>query len=288
MSGWQDSHFGPQISHASSVCSPHSVHRSDSSTDSSSSSSADSSGATAASLAGQKFKGLHANGEQPPPSPVLEQHHSLRGAVDTVRAARAFPRHDEYRKTFDLFDMDQDGKVSLNEVGAIMRVLSHTLGWTDPVTDGEMELMVSQVDTNGDGVIHFDEFCQMMHNLENGKSRLGVIASLEYSLFLAAKPRVGAVLPPGWQQFDHAGIPYYVNKLEGTTQWDFPVDLRTLRRAASAAWAHASFGHIDDVADVFHNPLNGLQLVPDIEASPRPAADHQRSRIYHRIHHTQL
>ncbi|KAK8792837.1 hypothetical protein WA158_005001 [Blastocystis sp. Blastoise] len=62
----------------------------------------------------------------------------------------------EYRQTFDLLDRDQKGAINRQEFKALMRSLGQY------PTDDEIEEMISQFDTNSDGLINFDEFLQMM------------------------------------------------------------------------------------------------------------------------------
>lgn len=62
----------------------------------------------------------------------------------------------EFKEVFSLFDKDGDGTISTTELGTVMRTLGQN------PTEQEIELMIEEVDVNGDGDIDFDEFCNLM------------------------------------------------------------------------------------------------------------------------------
>ncbi|KAH3859224.1 neo-calmodulin-like [Dreissena polymorpha] len=63
---------------------------------------------------------------------------------------------EEMRQAFRVFDKDDDGTISTHELRTVMRSLGQ-----DP-TQEELEDIVRQADTDGDGVIEFDEFIALM------------------------------------------------------------------------------------------------------------------------------
>ena len=65
---------------------------------------------------------------------------------------------EEYRDAFDLFDRDGNGKVSSDELGPLMRSLG-----ANPKDDHLQEL-INEVDYDGDGVLNFTEFIDLMVN----------------------------------------------------------------------------------------------------------------------------
>lgn len=90
-----------------------------------------------------------------------------------------------------LFDKDEDGNVSLAELGVVMRSLgqrptgktgAEALVWSRLVHNGinvyilfsrmcaeaELKQMLEEVDENGNGVIEFNEFLQLMSRKSKG------------------------------------------------------------------------------------------------------------------------
>lgn len=63
---------------------------------------------------------------------------------------------EEFREVFGLFDKDGDGTISTKELGTVMRTLGQN------PTDAEIEIIIKEVDINGDGDIDFEEFCGLM------------------------------------------------------------------------------------------------------------------------------
>ena len=62
----------------------------------------------------------------------------------------------ELLEAFKKFDKDGDGEVTANEVRDVLAKLGQKL------SDAELEAMMAEVDENGDGVISFAEFKQLM------------------------------------------------------------------------------------------------------------------------------
>jgi calmodulin len=63
---------------------------------------------------------------------------------------------DEIREAFLLFDNDGNGFISATELRHVMTSLGETL------TDEEVEELMSEADSNGDGQIDYDEFVKLM------------------------------------------------------------------------------------------------------------------------------
>ena len=55
-----------------------------------------------------------------------------------------------------LFDKDGDGQITSKEIMAVMKNLGQ-----DP-SEEELEEMVREVDVDGNGIVEFDEFLQLM------------------------------------------------------------------------------------------------------------------------------
>jgi calmodulin len=62
----------------------------------------------------------------------------------------------EFREVFNLVDTDRGGSISSEELGRLME----TLGIK--TTKEELDLMISEIDENGNGDIDFDEFVMVM------------------------------------------------------------------------------------------------------------------------------
>ena len=72
----------------------------------------------------------------------------------------------EYKQTFDMFDTDQSGRISTAELGKVMEQLGQH------PTETDLQAMVSEVDTDGDGEINFEEFLLMMAKKENDNDEI--------------------------------------------------------------------------------------------------------------------
>ncbi|KAF7313850.1 Calmodulin-like protein [Mycena chlorophos] len=63
---------------------------------------------------------------------------------------------EEIRQAFHVFDKDGNGTISVTELQQVMRSLGEKL------TDREVEEMIREADTDGDGEINYEEFVRMM------------------------------------------------------------------------------------------------------------------------------
>src|SRR3954462_3888607 len=62
----------------------------------------------------------------------------------------------EFKEAFSLFDKDGDGTITTKELGTVMRSLGQN------PTEAELQDMIQEVDSNGNGQIDFPEFLTMM------------------------------------------------------------------------------------------------------------------------------
>ncbi|OWA53475.1 Centrin-2 [Hypsibius exemplaris] len=64
--------------------------------------------------------------------------------------------HDEIQKAFRLFDADETGKISFQNLKRVANELGETL------SDEELREMIEEADTNGDGEVDSSEFLRIM------------------------------------------------------------------------------------------------------------------------------
>ncbi|XP_051127750.1 uncharacterized protein LOC127249133 [Andrographis paniculata] len=62
----------------------------------------------------------------------------------------------DLKEAFRLFDKDGDGRITVEELGAVIESLGQT------ATNEELNDMISEVDTNRNGTIEFSEFIHLM------------------------------------------------------------------------------------------------------------------------------
>ena len=62
-----------------------------------------------------------------------------------------------YREAFKVFDSDGNGFINAVELRQVMLNLGEKL------TEEEVEMMIKEADTNGDGLVNYEEFISMMN-----------------------------------------------------------------------------------------------------------------------------
>ena len=71
----------------------------------------------------------------------------------------------EYKESFDMFDRNKKGKITINDITKIMENFGY------PLSKDEAKKMVSSVDSSGDGEVDFEEFVMLMekhiHNISD-------------------------------------------------------------------------------------------------------------------------
>ncbi|CAF1222029.1 unnamed protein product, partial [Didymodactylos carnosus] len=67
--------------------------------------------------------------------------------------------NDEMRRAFQCFDTDHSGFITPNELREVLRKLNHN------VTEARISEIMREIDSDLDGKINYEEFCQMMHHV---------------------------------------------------------------------------------------------------------------------------
>jgi len=65
---------------------------------------------------------------------------------------------EEYKEAFRMFDTDQSGTISPEEIGVVLNAMGHKF------TSKQLKLILDKFDKNHDGSIDFDEFVSLMKN----------------------------------------------------------------------------------------------------------------------------
>ncbi|XP_050691227.1 neo-calmodulin-like [Eriocheir sinensis] len=71
----------------------------------------------------------------------------------------------EFREAFRLFDKDEDGTITKQELGQFMRNLGQF------ATEEELQVMLDEIDIDGDGTFSFNEFVEIVCNMGGGGER---------------------------------------------------------------------------------------------------------------------
>jgi len=97
----------------------------------------------------EKHQGDHESG--------LHVHHmGHQGSMQTGGIEMTTQQITEFKETFSLFDKDNSGNITMEELGTAMRSLGQDL------SDCELEAMVSELDDDKSGTITFQEFLMLM------------------------------------------------------------------------------------------------------------------------------
>ncbi|KAJ6775260.1 CALCIUM BINDING PROTEIN [Salix purpurea] len=73
-----------------------------------------------------------------------------------ARKMRENDAYEELKEVFKVFDKDQDGYISLNELRHVM------IDQGEHLTEEELEEMIREADLDGDGQVNYEEFVKIM------------------------------------------------------------------------------------------------------------------------------
>ncbi|KAL1494516.1 hypothetical protein ABEB36_010102 [Hypothenemus hampei] len=94
--------------------------------------------------------------KQKKPKKGKHHQHDLIVTIDLTEYGLSEDQVAEFKEAFMLFDKDEDGTITMAELGVVMRSLGQR------PTETELRDMVNEVDQDGNGTIEFNEFLQMM------------------------------------------------------------------------------------------------------------------------------
>jgi Ca2+-binding EF-hand superfamily protein len=94
--------------------------------------------------------------ECPPVSRIIERdtYHAIAGYLLSLRD----PDH-ELNKTFDLFDVDGKGFITISDIRRVSQEIGHA------VSEEEMQQMIEQFDFSGKGSVSRDEFKEIFSSM---------------------------------------------------------------------------------------------------------------------------
>lgn len=92
----------------------------------------------------------------PPQQPQRQQSSSRPPPPPSASSRMSLAELTQMRAKFRLFDRDGDGRISIHELGTVLRLLGES------PTQADLEAMIGAGDTDGSGTLDFEEFLQLM------------------------------------------------------------------------------------------------------------------------------
>jgi Ca2+-binding EF-hand superfamily protein len=80
-----------------------------------------------------------------------------------ARRVRDVDLEEEMIEAFKIFDTNNDGHISKDELKVIMQIIGEKLVG-EPISNEDLDIMWDEADTDQDGYIDYEEFCKVINN----------------------------------------------------------------------------------------------------------------------------
>lgn len=80
-----------------------------------------------------------------------------------ARRVRDVDLEEEMIEAFKIFDTNNDGHLSKDELKVVMQIIGEKLVG-EPISNEDLEIMWDEADTDQDGYIDYEEFCKVISN----------------------------------------------------------------------------------------------------------------------------
>ncbi|KAI7739366.1 hypothetical protein M8C21_002288 [Ambrosia artemisiifolia] len=94
----------------------------------------------------------------------------------------------DYEKVFNKFDANGDGKISITELGSILRALGGS-----ETSENELKVVMDEIDTDKDGYIDLKEFVEFQKRGCNGADASGINKELREAFDLYDQDKNGKI-----------------------------------------------------------------------------------------------
>ena len=81
-----------------------------------------------------------------------------------ARKMREYDNEDEYIEAFRIFDKDNNDLISKEELKGVMTIIGQFV-WGESPTDEDIEYMIKEADTDGDGFLHYSDFIRKIKSI---------------------------------------------------------------------------------------------------------------------------
>ena len=81
-----------------------------------------------------------------------------------ARKMRDYDNEDEYIEAFRIFDKNRNDLISKEELKEAMTIIGQFV-WGESPTDEDIEYMIKEADTDGDGFLHYSDFIRKIKSI---------------------------------------------------------------------------------------------------------------------------